>query len=293
MFRPGPDFLLFHHRNADFLRTDFITFQNKRAGSFLQAAAFEIRDDPWLPACFPLLWENLTARHWPRASWQTEPGSLNTFPSETALFCQLTDLWENRVCSGSSLVHISWFRILFRTFSNGSSTQQTCSCFHVLRLCMVIFLRKHPAHVTWSSALPRRTSAVLKKHMCTGLTFVTEFGLFFLGLLVLADGLLFCLKWDRPRCFPPSTFCTAGSLIDTQLHLFPPGFIYFSPTLIILPSFLLFFASHRNLPDGASHCSRTGLTGDDKPGCSSHRPLCHKSNNVCCCQSPLVATVLL
>lgn len=41
-------------------RKDFITFQNKRAGSFLQAASCEFRDDPWRPARFPLFWENLS-----------------------------------------------------------------------------------------------------------------------------------------------------------------------------------------------------------------------------------------
>lgn len=83
-------------------RKDFITFQNRRAGSFLRAATSEVKDDPWLPAWFPLFWENLAACHWPCASRQTEPGSLHTFPSETAYFHQCTDLWENRVCSGSS-----------------------------------------------------------------------------------------------------------------------------------------------------------------------------------------------
>lgn len=31
-------------------RKDFITFQNRRAGSFLQAATSEVKDEPWLPA---------------------------------------------------------------------------------------------------------------------------------------------------------------------------------------------------------------------------------------------------
>lgn len=108
-------------------RKDFITFQNKRAGSLVEAASSEVRDDPWLLACFPLFWEDLTAWHWPRASWQTEPGSLHTFPSEAAYFCQLTDLGENRVCSGSSPFHIFRFSLLLsQMFSKGAIAQQPC-----------------------------------------------------------------------------------------------------------------------------------------------------------------------
>lgn len=38
-------------------RKDFITFQNTRAGSFLQAATSEAGGDLWLAARFPLFWE--------------------------------------------------------------------------------------------------------------------------------------------------------------------------------------------------------------------------------------------
>lgn len=123
------------------------------------------------------------------------------------------------VCSGSFPFPIFRLRGLFQTLSQGAIIQQTRCCFHA---CFMghCFLQQHPAHVMSSSTLPWRTSVVPKKHMCTGLILVAEFGVFFLGLLVQADGPLFSLKWDRPQCFPPSTFCTAGRLIDTLCTCF-------------------------------------------------------------------------
>lgn len=64
------------------------------------------------------------------------------------------------------------------------------------------------------------TSGAHMKHMHIRLTFVTELCLFFFCLLVQPDGLLFCLKRDKPRCFPSSTLSTAGfpGLGDLSLH---------------------------------------------------------------------------
>lgn len=84
-------------------------FQNTPIGSFLKAAMFGDRDDPWLPACFPLLWERgiRTSFHGNdllSPAWQLEPGSLHTFPFTTEYFfdtnVSMTDLSERRVCSG-------------------------------------------------------------------------------------------------------------------------------------------------------------------------------------------------
>lgn len=116
--------------------------------------------------------------------------------------------------------------------------------------------------------------------MCTGLTLVTECGFFFRALLVQADGPLLSLKWDRPRCFPPSTFCTAGRLIDTLCTCFLVlicSHTYYISHYISLFPFIL--SLPESLPERASRCSATGLTGDNKPVSSSRRPPCDKSNN--------------
>lgn len=51
-------------------------------GSHIQGVG---RDDPWLPACFPLLWERRirtlhTGSGLLSPAWQIEPGSLHIFP---------------------------------------------------------------------------------------------------------------------------------------------------------------------------------------------------------------------
>lgn len=91
----------------------------------------------------------------------------------------------------------------------------------------------------------------------------------------------FSLKWDRPRCFPPSTFCTAGRPIDTLCTCF----------LLLICSHA-YSASHYTslfpfmlclclwvVPEGASPCSATGLTGDNEPVSSSCRTPLDKTNN--------------
>lgn len=40
-----------------------LLFKTRKQGVLVEAASSEVRDDPWLPACFPLFWEDLTARH--------------------------------------------------------------------------------------------------------------------------------------------------------------------------------------------------------------------------------------
>lgn len=138
------------------------------------------------------------------------------------------------------------------------------------------------------------TSGVQKKHMCIGLTFVTEFCLFFFCLLVQPDGLLFCLKWDKPLCFPSSTLSTAGFPVlgDLSVHIRTCFLLFLAPMLpcflvplylplSLFPFILLsFFQSPvslpDSLPDGAFHYSITSLTGDIKPLCSSCRPPCDK-----------------
>lgn len=107
--------------------------------------------------------------------------------------------------------------------------------------------------------------------MCTGLTPVTEFGLFFLGLLVQADG----------RCLLPSVHILhRREAYRYALHLLPFDLL---PRLLYIPLYIpLSFHSlslPASLPEGASRCSATGLTGDNKPVSCSRRPPCDKSNN--------------
>lgn len=134
---------------------------------------------------------------------------------------------------------------------------------------------------------------VFRRNMCMGLTFVTELCLFFFGLLVQPDGLLFCLKWDKPRCFPSSTLSTTGFpvLTDLSLHSCTCFLLFLDPLLLCLLvplylplslspfislSFIYSLSLCDSLPDCAFHYSITSLTGDIKPLCWSCRPPCDK-----------------
>lgn len=122
---------------------------------------------------------------------------------------------NNSACHGSvirSLVYIQYREIQKR-------------CCSILRAAPLNFLRlNHPTCVSYGAPsdedLRWGTSGAHKKHMHIRLTFVTELCLFFFCLLVQPDGLLFCLKRDKPRCFPSSTLSTAGfpGLGDLSLH---------------------------------------------------------------------------
>lgn len=82
-------------------------------------------------------------------------------------------------------------------------------------------------------------------------------------------------------CFPPSTFCTAGRLIDTlcTCFLLICSHAYYTSHYIYIPLSFHSLSLPASLPEGASRCSATGLTGDNKPVSCSRRPPCDKSNN--------------
>lgn len=121
-----------------------------------------------------------------------------------------------------------------------------------------------------------------------------DFALFFFCLLVQPDSLLFCLKWDKPWCFPPFTLTAAGfpGLRDLSLHsctcflLFlapPPSPLFACPyifSLFLCPSLFSFFCYSPSVFDSLAHCafhySITSLAGDIKPLCLSCQPLCGK-----------------
>lgn len=127
--------------------------------------------------------------------------------------------------------------------------------------------------------------------MCRGSTCVTEFSLFFFCVLVQPDGLLFCLQWDKPRCFLLSTASTAGfpGLGDLSVHIRTCFLIFMAPSipcfpvpsywpLYPVPFILLSFFNPPppadSLPDAVFCCSIFSLTADMKPLCSSCKRPC-------------------
>lgn len=118
--------------------------------------------------------------------------------------------------------------------------------------------------------------------MCRGLTFVTEFSLFFFCLFVQPDGLLFCLQWDKPRRFLLSTASTTGFPVlgDLSVHIRTCFLIFLAPSLPCFPHPILLaslpspiYPPH-SLPDATFCCSIFSLTGDMKPLCSSCKRPC-------------------
>lgn len=124
--------------------------------------------------------------------------------------------------------------------------------------------------------------------MCIRLTFLTGFCLFFFCLLVQLGSLLFCLKWDKPRCFPLSTLSTAGFPVLRDLSLrsctcfllfLAPLFPYLLVPLYFpssLSPFLLLPVSLWPSARQRCHHSIASLTGDIKPLCSRYGPPFYK-----------------
>lgn len=126
-----------------------------------------------------------------------------------------------------------------------SSLQCLCAAPSIPRFFILVFLLHVALHPMGAYSeehlLPWEDICVWVWHLWQ------DFALFFFCLLVQPDSLLFCLKWDKPRCFPSFTLTAAGfpGLRDLSLHSCTCFLLFLAPPLpcLLVPIYFPFSLS--------------------------------------------------